>query len=75
MLLNTIASYKADVINNAIQLIMSASIDRAGKELDVRQDALAAGDVADYLNVPANTIFGGMRGDIPIADMAYDTIA
>ena len=75
MLLNTIASYKADVINNAIQLIMGASIDRAGKELDVGQDALSARDLTDYLGVPSNTIFAGMRGDVPIADMAYDTIS
>jgi len=75
MLLNTIASYKAEVINNAIQLIMGASIDRAGKELEVREDALSSRDLTDYLGVPANTIFAGMRGDVPIADMAYDTIS
>jgi hypothetical protein len=73
MLLNTIASYKADVINNAIQLIMGASIDRAGKELDVGQDALASRDVAEYLGADPNTIFAGMRGDIPIGEMAYQT--
>ena len=73
MLTNIMAGYKADLRSKAIEIILGAEIDTADRRTEVREDALAARDVAEYLGAPANTIFGGMRGDIPIGEMAYQT--
>jgi hypothetical protein len=73
MLTNIMAGYKSDLTNKAIEIILGAEIDTADRRAEVREDALAARDVAEYLGAPANTIFGGMRGDIPIGEMAYQT--
>jgi hypothetical protein len=73
MLTNIMAGYKSDLVSKAIEIILGAEIDTADRRAEVREDALAARDVAEYLGAPANTIFGGMRGDIPIGEMAYQT--
>ena len=73
MLGNIMAGYKADLTSKAIEIILGAEIDTADKRAEVRQDALSARDVAEYLGTDANTLFAGMRGDIPIGEMAYQT--
>ena len=73
MLTNIMAGYKSDLVSKAIEIILGAEIDTADRRAEVREDALAARDVAEYLGAPANTIFGGMRGDIPIGEMAFQT--
>ena len=73
MLTNIMAGYKSDLTNKAIEIILGAEIDTADRRAEVREDALSARDVAEYLGADANAIFGGMRGDIPIGEMAYQT--
>jgi hypothetical protein len=73
MLTNIMAGYKSDLTNKAIEILLGAEIDTADRRAEVREDALSARDVAEYLGADANAIFGGMRGDIPIGEMAYQT--
>jgi len=73
MLTNIMAGYKSDLVSKAIEIILGAEIDTADRRAEVREDALSARDVAQYLGADANAIFGGMRGDIPIGEMAYQT--
>ena len=73
MLGNIMAGYKSDLVSKAIEIILGAEIDTADRRAEVREDALSARDVAEYLGVPANTLFAGMRGDIPIGEMAFQT--
>jgi len=73
MLTNIMAGYKSDLTNKAIEIILGAEIDTADRRSEVREDALASRDVAEYLGADPNAIFGGMRGDIPIGEMAYQT--
>ena len=73
MLGNIMAGYKSDLVSKAIEIILGAEIDTADRRAEMREDALAARDVADYLGADANAIFGGMRGDIPIGEMAFQT--
>jgi len=73
MLTNIMAGYKSDLVSKAIEIILGAEIDTADRRAEVREDALSARDVADYLGADPNAIFGGMRGDIPIGEMAYQT--
>ena len=73
MLGNIMAGYKSDLVSKAIEIILGAEIDTADRRAEMREDALAARDVAEYLGADANAIFGGMRGDIPIGEMAFQT--
>ena len=73
MLTNIMAGYKSDLTSKAIEIILGAEIDTADRRTEVREDALSARDVAEYLGADPNAIFGGMRGDIPIGEMAFQT--
>ena len=73
MLTNIMAGYKSDLTSKAIEIILGAEIDTADRRTEVREDALASRDVAEYLGADANAVFGGMRGDIPIGEMAFQT--